>query len=105
YSLMGMDFYRLTKAYIAFYRSRYVEEYKNQTEVQGEQISFKHKKESVYYGVKISPDGDKIAYVENQLGRYRVKILDRETGKSKKIFAAEPKMERIQDYSYPVLGW
>lgn len=105
YSLMGMDFYRLTKAYIAFYRSRYVEEYKHQTEVQGDQITFKHKKESVYYGVKISPDGDKIAYVENQLGRYRVKILDRETGKSKKIFAAEPKMERIQDYSYPVLGW
>ena len=105
YSLLGMDFIKLNKNYIAFYRSRYVEEYKHQAEPAGEQLDYKIKKESVYYDVKISPDGSKVAYVENTLGRYRVKVLDTETGKTKKIFAAEPKMERIQDYSYPVVGW
>jgi hypothetical protein len=105
YSLLGMDFIKLNKSYISFYRSRYVEEYKNQTEAEGTKINYKIKKESVYYGARISPDGDKIAYVENQLGRYRIKILDTLTGKITKVFAAEPKMERIQDYTYPVIGW
>jgi hypothetical protein len=100
-----MDFIKLNKSYISFYRSRYVEEYKNQTEAEGTKINYKIKKESVYYGARISPDGDKIAYVENQLGRYRIKILDTLTGKITKVFAAEPKMERIQDYTYPVIGW
>ncbi|MBI3134692.1 MAG: PD40 domain-containing protein [Bacteroidetes bacterium] len=105
YSLLNMDFVKLNKNYIAFYRSRYVEEYKNQTEPEGDKQNYKIKKESVYYDVKISPDGSKIAYVENTLGRYRVKVLDTLTGKTQKIFAAEPKMERIQDHSYPVIGW
>lgn len=105
FSLLGMDFVNLNKNYISFYRSRYIEEYKNQQEAEGELVKFKIKKESVYYGAKISPDGDKVAYVENQSGRYRVKVLDIASGKSETIFAAEPKMDRIQDFSYPVLGW
>ncbi|MCG8575846.1 MAG: hypothetical protein MI810_13245 [Flavobacteriales bacterium] len=105
FSLLGMDFTKLTNAYISFYRSRYIEEYKNQQEAVGDAVKFKHKKESHYYSAKISPQGDKIVYVENQLGRYRIKILDLESGKTKKIFSAEPKMERIQDHSYPVVEW
>lgn len=105
FNLMGMDFNKLTRNYISFYRARYVREYESQSEPEGEQISYKIKRESHYYNVKISPNGDKIAYVENQLGRYRVKILDKTTGKIKKIYAAEPKMKRIQDHSYPTLGW
>lgn len=105
YSLMGTDFSELSRRYIAFYRSRYIEEYKSQEEVSGDKIKLKNKRESVYYSMKLSPDGKRIAYVENTLGRYRVKVLDTLTGKIDKIYAAEAKMERIQDYSYPVLGW
>lgn len=105
YSLLGMNFQDLTKAYISFYRSRYIEEYKHQNEPHGSKIDYKIKKESVYYSPRISPDGTKIAYVENTLGRYRVKVIDTLTGHTTKIYAAETKMERIQDYSYPILGW
>jgi hypothetical protein len=105
FSLLNMDFVTLNKNYISFYRARYIEEYKNQKEPEGDKKKLKNKKESVYYEAKISPDGTKIAYVENTLGRYRIKILDTLTGKVTKIYAAEPKMERIQDYSYPVIGW
>lgn len=105
YSLLNMDFAKLTRNYISFYRARYVEEYKNQTEPSGDAVDYKIKKESVYYEVKMSPDGSNIAYVENTLGRYRVKILNTENGKTTKVYAAEPKMERIQDYSYPAIGW
>ncbi|MDA7803096.1 hypothetical protein N8987_00785 [Crocinitomix sp.] len=105
FSLMGMDFSTLTRNYISFYRSRYIKEYENQNEATGEQINYKIKKESHYYGVKVSPDGNSIAYIENQLGRYRVKVYNTVTKKTKKLFAAEPKMERLQDHSYPILDW
>ncbi|MBD3638613.1 MAG: hypothetical protein HUJ25_14765 [Crocinitomicaceae bacterium] len=105
YSLLGMDFNKLTRSYISFYRSRYIMEYESQEEPSGDQISLKNKKESVYYSAKLSPDGTKLAYVENQLGRYRVKILDTLTGKITKVYAKGTKLERIQDYSYPVLNW
>lgn len=105
FSLLGMDFNKLSRNYISFYRARYVKEYENQSEPTGEVVDYKIKKESHYYNVKLSPDEQHIAYVENQLGRYRVKIYDKISGKTKKIYAAEPKMERIQDHSYPTIGW
>lgn len=105
FSLMGMDFPTLTQNYISFYRARYIKEYENQTEPEGDGIAFKHKKESDYYSVKLSPDGNSIAYVENQLGRYRVKVYNSLNQKTEKLFAAEPKMERILDHSYPVIEW
>lgn len=105
FSLLGMDYIKLTRNYISFYRSRYIKEYESQIEPEGEAVDYRIKKESDYYSVKISPSGTKIAYVENQIGRYRVKIYDTETGKTDKIFAAEPKMERLQDHSYPTLAW
>ena len=105
FSLLGMDFAKLTRNYIAFYRSRYIDEYESQQEPQGNKITLKNKKESVYYSVRLSPDGTKLAYVENQLGRYRVKVLDTLSGKIQKIYAHETKMERLQDYSYPTIQW
>jgi hypothetical protein len=105
YSLLNMDYTKLTRNYIAFYRARYVKEYANQVEPTGDKIEIKNKKESVYYGLKISPDGDKVAFVENVLGRYKVKIRDIATGKTTTIYSAESKLERIQDHSYPTLEW
>lgn len=105
FSLLGMDYIKLTRNYISFYRARYVKEYETQSEPAGEALDYTIKKESDYYSVKISPDGKQIAYIENQIGRYRVKLYDTETGKTDKIFAAEPKMERLQDHSYPVIAW
>lgn len=105
FSMLGMDFTKLSKNNISFYRSRYIKEYINQTEVAGEDIPYKIKKESDYYSIKLSPDGTTVAYVENQMGRYRIKTYNTLTKKTTKIFAAEPRMDRIQDHSYPVLAW
>lgn len=105
YSLLGMDFNKLSRNYIAFYRSRYITEYESQSEIVGNQIEYKNKKEAVYYGAQLSPDGEKLAFVENRLGRYKVKILDTLSNKTITVFAKETKLERLQDYSFPVLRW
>jgi len=105
HSILGLDYTHLSQKYISFFKNRYIDEYIYQNEPTGKNIAFKHKKESVYYSIKPSPDGEKIVYIENTIGRYRIKIYNKSTKKTKKIYAAEPKMDRIQDYSYPIVEW
>ena len=105
YTTISLDFQSLNRNYIAFYKKRYINDYKYQTEPTGEQVKIKHKKERFYYNLKLSPKNDKIAYVENILGQYRIKIFDFKSGKTLTAFKAETKLERIQDLSYPVIEW
>ncbi len=102
---IGLDYYSLSNSYISFYKERYINEYNFQNEPNGTPFNIKRKKESVYYSVKLNPNGKSIAYVENTLGKYKIKIYDVTTQKTTKVFSAEPKLERIQDYSYPVIEW
>ncbi len=55
--------------------------------------------------VKVSPDGRYIAWVSNDWGKRRIWLHDTSTGKSDRIFSAEPKFEQSVDYKYPVLAW
>jgi hypothetical protein len=65
----------------------------------------KSKKEQVYQQVKVSPDGNYIAYVSNDLGRKKIWLYNQVTGKLKVIFRKEPKFDHIVDNSYPTLAW
>jgi len=110
---LGLDYIDLNRKCIRFYQNRFITDYKNQEEPQGELIGVKRKKESVYYSVKPNADGDKIVYIENTLGRYKVKIYEKPIssnvknikGKTTTVFRAESKLDRIQDFSYPVVEW
>jgi hypothetical protein len=63
------------------------------------------KKEQIYQQVRVSPDGQFIAYVTNDLGRKRIWLYNTVTGKNRIIFRAEPKISIESDKSYPVLAW
>jgi len=110
---LGLDYIDLNRKCIRFYQNRFIADYKKQQEPQGKLVRVKQKKESVYYSVKPNADGDKIVYIENTLGRYKVKIyekpIDSSTktvkGKTTTVFRAESKLDRIQDFSYPVVEW
>ncbi|NLV18200.1 MAG: hypothetical protein GXY51_01775 [Bacteroidetes bacterium] len=63
------------------------------------------RKEQIYQQVKISPNGNYIAYVTNDLGRKKIWLYDQTTEKQKVIFRAEPKYDYASDKTYPVLAW
>jgi hypothetical protein len=54
---------------------------------------------------KISPDGKFATYVTNQMGQYKLYLYNYEKEKSKKILKVGKKLERINDYSYPLVAW
>jgi Tol biopolymer transport system component len=94
------DTYRGWRNYYAdYYHLKPGEDYQEPEEIK------RSKPNERYTSVKISPDGRMIAWVSNNWGKRRIWLYDTATGKSKKIFSAEPKYEQSVDYSYPVMTW
>ena len=54
---------------------------------------------------KISPSGEYIAWVVNDMGQYRITLYDVKTKKTKKIIKKEYKLDQITDYSFPLIAW
>lgn len=58
-----------------------------------------------YYQLKISPDGKKVIYAVNELNQMRVYLHVIGEKKHKRILKFGPKVEQLDDYNYPLLGW
>jgi Tol biopolymer transport system component len=69
-------------------------------------ITNKSNKTTQYTTVKISPDGQYIAYAENDRGNYTVKVKNVKTGKESKILNGGSKVigQRV-DYRLPLISW
>lgn len=70
-----------------------------------ESVIQKQKKHRHYYQLRISPDGQKISYATNELGQYKVWVNTIGEKKSKHLIKLNPKLERIEDNTYPLIAW
>jgi hypothetical protein len=101
--VVGKDLKDLLEEWKEYYRNEYSED----RNLRGEDgnVLRRSKKEQIYQQVRVSPDGQFIAYVSNDWGRKRIWLYDQTTGKQKVIFRKEPKLELSSDKTYPVLAW
>lgn len=81
------------------------EKYKNDTQQPTLLKNKKIKSSRVYSRAKMSSDGKTIAYTTNELGQYKVFLYDTDRKKSKRILKGDHKIERTNDYSYPIIAW
>lgn len=70
-----------------------------------ESVLKKQKKARHYYQLKVSPDGQKISYATSELGQYKVWVNTIGEKKSKRLIKLNPKLERMDDNSYPLIAW
>ena len=70
-----------------------------------ESLLNKTNKNRQYSQFKMSPDGKFAAYVTNEMGQLKLFVYDIEKKEQKRIYKAEKKLDRITDYSYPVIAW
>ncbi len=103
-AVLGSDLKGLSKEWLKYYTELYAGEDANPYPDTPPELK-KPKKNRVYEKLKLSPNGRYLAYVTNDMGQFRIWVRDLETGKQKRIFKREQKLEQIQDYSYPVLAW
>ena len=108
--VIGIKLENLTKDYLDFYHIRYGESEKQRISP----IAYKNAKvllkkpraSRVYSQAKISPDGKNLIYVTNELGQKKVWLQDLSANRRpKRLFKLGTKIERINDYSYPLLAW
>jgi len=103
--VLGKSLETVIAEFLAYYRGEYAVADLVKEEIDLESIPIKTKKERKVTAFEISPDGNHALYVTNILGQYRLYLYDTQRGKRKKILKAEHKLERIPDYSFPVLAW
>jgi hypothetical protein len=65
----------------------------------------KYKVSRHYYQLKVSPDGQQVVYARNQLNQLRVYLKNMDDKQETRILKYGPKVEQLDDYNYPLLGW
>jgi len=103
--VLGLPFKDVLNQYENYYKDIFKRDTDLRLKPLAEKVPVKTKKKRIYQHFKLSSDGENAAYVSNEMGQYRVFIYNRGTGKRKKIYKAEHKLERVPDLSYPALAW
>lgn len=104
--VLGSNYDNVLFNWMEFYRTRYNEDLGNRMVPTNEEVLIKNKKQLPVTQVKISPDGRKIAYVLNEIGRYRVFLQDLQTGDREVVFkGGQRNLLQATDYNYPLLDF
>ena len=104
--VLGSSYNRTLESWFNYFRQRYAAEVKDMAKVEGTPLPVKNKRYLPLSELKLSPDGKRIAYVSNEIGKYKVYIQDVNTGKRKVVFKGGFKNAfQATDYGYPLLAW
>ncbi|MDQ3190278.1 MAG: hypothetical protein M3Q58_01655, partial [Bacteroidota bacterium] len=103
--VLGASLKTLTVDWLNYYKSKYESLEDNRNLPTADRVKVKNRKIRVYSQLKSSPDGRYAAFVSNELGKYKVFVYDREKKRMKRIVKEGHRLQRINDYSYPLLNW
>lgn len=107
YITLGLSFRQLLTEWRKYYTDMEVAVNKSYVSPQ-DSISFthQHNKTTEFTTVKISPDGQNIAYAENDRGRYIVKVRNLSNGRERTVITGGSKVikQRV-DYRLPLIAW
>lgn len=103
--VLGISFESLTQEWMRYYQERYALEVEGTEMPEPEKQINKAREKYRISQPKISPDGNSIAYVTNEMGQYKIFIYNKTSQKKKRIFKREYKLDQETDYSFPLLAW
>ena len=105
--VLGGGYRRTTDALMDYFRSRYRDEVKGaKTPEPKGKIAFKNKKNHPLTQLKISPDGKRIAWASNDIGKWRVWVQDIQGGNRKCVLKGGVRNAlQSTDFNYPLLAW
>ena len=104
-SVLGVSFKDLTAQWLSYYQEYFNDDFANYDSIPGDAIPVKHKTDRVIYQSRVNQDGNKIAYVSNELGQVKVWVYDTENEKNDRILKQGYKIKQINDYTYPIIEW
>ncbi|MBN2481837.1 MAG: PD40 domain-containing protein [Bacteroidales bacterium] len=103
--VLGLSLKDITDEWVGYYMNLFSDEEVNSPVPETGNLLKNPKRNVKYYQAKISPDGNNIAFVSNDIGLYKIWLYDRNSGRKKRIFKLGYRLEQITDCSYPVIAW
>ncbi|MDQ3110842.1 MAG: hypothetical protein M3R17_13195 [Bacteroidota bacterium] len=103
--VLGVNMRVLTIEWMNYYQQRYSFNDTTRTMPAVAPFITKPKSSKVYSDAKISPDGRYMTYVTNEMGQIKLWLENLQTGKTKRLFKKGQKLDRVNDYSYPLIAW
>ena len=103
--VLGVNYFTVLKEWEHFFIDRYEADEKHRIFPKHE-VLIKNKRQLPITQAKLSPDGQQVAYVLNEIGQVKVYIQNVTTGKRKVVFKYGFRNPfQSTDYNYPILGW
>ncbi len=104
--VLGVPMKELSKSWYDYYQRLYFEDENLRKLPPGSPLVTLRKPGRYVSQVKVSPDGNQVAWVTNELGRYKVWMYDVRAKKTRRVSKGGYKSVNItQDLSYPTLAW
>ncbi len=104
---LGVPFKYFMVEWRSFYHEMAADAFKNYRVPSEEQIIGNRRKgNGIYNSLAFSPDGRFMAFTENFRGRYRIRLRNLETGKTKTVFKKGYRiLDQETDDTVPVVAW
>ncbi|MEO1625038.1 MAG: hypothetical protein AAFV25_07760, partial [Bacteroidota bacterium] len=104
--VLGTSYNRTTASWKDYFERRYSKEVELMKEPEAEKLSFKNKRKLPITELKLSPDGQKLVYVTNEISKYKVYLHNLQTGKRSVIHKGGFRNPfQATDYNYPLIAW
>ena len=104
--VLGSSYEQVVVSWTNYFKQRYLGEVKDKQAFGGQKVEVKNKRNLPISQVKLSPDGQRIVFVTNEIGKYKVFLYDIPSGEQKMIFKGGFRNAfQATDYNYPLLAW
>jgi len=104
--VLGNSYQSVLKEWAEYFENRYQRDAVGRNQPEGEEITIKNKKELPISKVRLSPDGTKLIYVLNNIGKYKIYLYDLVKEERKLLFKEGYKNTfQTTDLNYPLVAW
>jgi hypothetical protein len=103
--VLGASLKSLSADWLSYYTAQYKKDKTTEMLPKGAALVKKPKANRTYYHARTSPDGKYAVYAVNNLGKTKIILYDLETKKKRTIIKQGEKINRVLDYSYPIMAW
>jgi Tol biopolymer transport system component len=103
---LGIPFRQLIADWKQFYLTQQQRVNESYVSPPDTRLTARHNKTTIYPTVKISPDGKKIAFAENDRGKFYIKVRSLESGRESTILSGGNKViKQDVDFRIPLISW
>ena len=104
--VLGSSYNTVIESWNIHFKEQYSRESREFSTISEDPVKVKNKRNLPLNRLVMSPDGQKIAYVSNEIGKTKVYVHDLATGKRKVVFKnGFRNVIQATDYNYPILAW